>query len=378
MKATSVALKEKPVDGVPFFSLKDVNAAYGSRLSDAVQRVVETGWFIMGPELAAFEKEFAQYCGVAHCFGVGNGLEAIILLLKAYDIGQGDEVIVPSNTFIATWLAVTYCGATPVPVEPDQNTFNITADQIRDKLTSKTKAIIPVHLYGQTADMPAIMQLANEKGIVVIEDAAQAQGALCHKDKACALGHAAATSFYPTKNLGALGDGGAVLTNDAKIAEKVALLRNYGSTVKYQHQVIGGNSRLDEMQAAALRVKLTRLDQDNQSRRDIADVYTSSLKGIGDIVLPNVPDWSTPVWHQYVIRTTHRDALQERLKAANIGTMVHYPIPPHKQACYPEFANNSLPITEQMSTEMLSLPISPTQTVAQTDYVIDAIKKFYA
>jgi dTDP-4-amino-4,6-dideoxygalactose transaminase len=293
---------------VPFLDLGRLHQAIRSHLDEAYRRVVDSGWFIMGPELEAFEAEFSHYCEAKHCIGIGNGLEALHLLLRAYDIGSGDEVIVPSNTFIATWLAVTQCGATPVPVEPSMVTHNIDPALIANSVTSRTRAIIPVHLYGQPADMDPINALAAKYNLVVIEDAAQAQGARYKGRRAGSLGHAAATSFYPGKNIGALGDGGAVLTNDDGIAAKVKQLRNYGSRVKYQHDVTGYNSRLDEMQAAFLRVKLSVLDEWNARRRQVADQYSSLLVGAG-IVLPSVPEYVEPVWHLYVIRSKHRDAL---------------------------------------------------------------------
>ena len=261
---------------VPFLDLGRLHQSIRAPLDAAYHRVMDSGWFIMGPELEAFEAEFAQYCEVKHCIGVGNGLEALHLLLRAYGIGPGDEVIVPSNTFIATWLAVTQCGATPVPVEPDVNTHNIDPALIAAAITPRTRAIMPVHLYGQPADMDPINEIAAKHGLIVIEDAAQAQGARYKGRRTGSLGHAAGTSFYPGKNLGALGDGGAVLTSDDAIADKVRQLRNYGSKIKYQHDLAGYNSRLDEMQAAFLRVKLTVLDDWNALRSEIADQYSSS------------------------------------------------------------------------------------------------------
>lgn len=358
---------------VPFLDLKRVHAALREPLTEAFARVMDSGWFILGPEVEAFEAEFAAYCNVGHCVGVANGLEAIHLLLRAYGVGAGDEVIVPSNTFIATWLAVSQCGAIPVPVEPDAATHNLDPARIAAAITPRTRAIIPVHLYGQCADMAPIMKLAEAHGLFVIEDAAQAQGARYHGTRAGGLGHAAATSFYPGKNLGALGDGGAVLTNDAVIAEKVRLLRNYGSAVKYQHQETGYNSRLDELQAAFLRVKLQRLDAWNDARRHIADAYQQALTGL-PLVLPFVPVWAEPVWHLYVVRSTARDALQKALHAQHIGTVIHYPTPPHQQPCYPAFAAQHLPVAEQLATEVLSLPISPLQTKEETARVIEAVR----
>jgi dTDP-4-amino-4,6-dideoxygalactose transaminase len=362
---------------VPFFDLKRINDRINDQLEAAVRLVMASGHYIMGLALQDFERDFACYCDVKHCLGVGNGLDALKIILQAYDIGPGDEVIVPSNTFIATWLAVTQCGATPVAAEPDPQTFNITAETIAAVITPRTKVIIPVHLYGQTAAMPAIMALAEQQGLIVIEDAAQAQGATCEGRRSGGFGHAAATSFYPTKNLGALGDGGAILTNDDALAEKIKQLRNYGSLIKYQHDIIGTNSRLDDMQAAILRVKLMQLDADNGKRQAVANLYTQSLAGVGDLTLPFVPAWAESVWHQYVVLTDQRQALQDHLKEQGIGTLVHYPVPPHKQACYPDYHAVSLPIAERMAGRLLSLPISPVQTAEQTHHVIAAIRDFY-
>ena len=357
---------------VPFLDLGRHHQPIRPALDAAYNRVMDSGWFIMGPELEAFEAEFSQYCEVKHCIGVGNGLEALHLLLRAYGIGPGDEVIVPSNTFIATWLAVTQCGATPVAVEPDVNTHNIDPTLIASAITSCTRAIIPVHLYGQPADMDPINALAAKHGLVVIEDAAQAQGARYKGRRAGSLGHAAATSFYPGKNLGALGDGGAVLTNNDAIAEKVKQLRNYGSKVKYQHDLLGYNSRLDEMQAAFLRVKLTVLDEGNARRREVADQY-SRLLANADIVLPYVPEYADPVWHLYVIRSKQRDALKAYLEQRGVSTVIHYPIPPHRQACYQEFLGHNLPVAELLAGEVLSFPMSPQIKTAEIEYVVSKI-----
>jgi dTDP-4-amino-4,6-dideoxygalactose transaminase len=329
----------------------------------------------MGPELEAFEAEFAQYSEVKHCIGVGNGLEALHLLLRAYGIGPGDEVIVPSNTFIATWLAVSQCGATPVPVEPNVNTHNIDPALVAAAITSRTRAIMPVHLYGQPADMDPINELAAKHGLVVIEDAAQAQGARYKGRRIGSLGHAAGTSFYPGKNLGALGDGGAVLTNDDAIADKVRRLRSYGSTVKYQHELAVYNSRLDEMQAAFLREKLTVLDEWNAKRREIAATYSLLLDG-SNCVSPSVPDYAEPVWHLYVIRSKKRTALKAHLEQQGIATVIHYPIPPHQQVCYPNYGNRSFPVAEMLAGEVLSLPVSPALREDEIGQVCKAVRSF--
>jgi dTDP-4-amino-4,6-dideoxygalactose transaminase len=360
---------------VPFLDLGRLHQSIREPLDEAYHRVVDSGWFIMGPELEAFEAEFAQYCEVKHCIGVGNGLEALHLLLRAYGIGPGDEVIVPSNTFIATWLAVTECGAIPVPVEPDIDTHNIDPALIAAAITSRTRAIMPVHLYGQPADMDPINALAAKHGLIVIEDAAQAQGARYKGRRAGSLGHAAATSFYPGKNLGALGDGGAVLTNDDAIAEKVKQLRNYGSKVKYQHDLAGYNSRLDEMQAAFLRAKLTVLDEWNARRKDIATQYSTLLAGTS-IVLPFVPEYAEPVWHLYVIRSKQRDALKAHLEQQGVATVIHYPIPPHRQACYQSYQAENLHIAEILAEEVLSLPMSPAMSIEEVECVAHAIATF--
>jgi dTDP-4-amino-4,6-dideoxygalactose transaminase len=361
---------------VPFLDLGRIHIPIREQLDAAYHRVMESGWFIMGPELEAFETEFAHYCEVKHCLGVGNGLEALHLLLCAYGIGPGDEVIVPSNTFIATWLAVTECGATPVPVEPRVDTHNINPALIADAITSRTRAIIPVHLYGQPADMDPINELAAKYGLLVIEDAAQAQGARYKSRRAGSLGHAAATSFYPGKNLGALGDGGAVLTDDDAIAAKVKQLRNYGSMVKYQHNLTGYNSRLDEMQAAFLRVKLTVLDEWNSCRRKIATQYSRLLKSAVGIDTPSVLEYAESVWHLYVIRSKQREALKEYLEQQGVTTVIHYPIPPHRQACYQEFKGHPLPIAETLAGEVLSLPMSSSLEVVEMEYVAKNVLSF--
>lgn len=360
---------------IPFLDFARFHQPIRASLDAAYKRTVDSSWFITGQELAAFEDEFARYCQVKHCIGVGNGLDAIHLLLRAYGIGPGDEVIVPSNTFIATWLAVTQCGATPVPVEPDIRTHNIDASKIAAALTTRTRAIMPVHLYGQPADMEAINCLAHEHGLIVIEDAAQSQGARYKGKISGSLAHAAATSFYPGKNLGALGDGGAVTTDDDAIAAKVRELRNYGSTVKYKHDIIGYNSRLDELQAAFLRAKLTVLDEWNAERRRIASLYYELLGDAG-VILPEVPEGITPVWHLFVIRSSARDALKAHLESRGIGTVIHYPIPPHRQPCYQEYASYDLPIAQQLAGEVVSLPVFPGLTTEEIEYIVETIKNF--
>lgn len=361
---------------IPFVDLTRQHQQIAKDLESAMKGVLDSGWFIQGPQLEAFEQEFASYCNVEHCVGVGNGLDALVLLLRAYGIGPGDEVIVPTNTFIATWLAVTAVGATIVPVEPDERTHNLSPALIAQHITSRTRCIMPVHLYGQPADMDPIMALAERHGLVVIEDNAQAQGALYKGRPTGSLGHAAATSFYPGKNLGALGDGGAVVTRDPAIARQVRMLRNYGSEKKYDHQVLGCNSRLDEIQAAVLRVKLQQLNGWNQERRAIAQRYNALLSDL-PVTVPEVPEWATPVWHLYVIRSQQRDALQAHLQAQGIQTVIHYPVPPHQQACYTDLiAGASYPLAETLCGEVLSLPMYPGLTEAEQQQVARAIASF--
>ncbi|MFC0167410.1 DegT/DnrJ/EryC1/StrS family aminotransferase [Pseudoduganella danionis] len=361
---------------VPFLDLKAINLAHAAELEAAFQRVLQSGWYVLGQEVANFEAHFARYCDSQHAIGVANGLDAIFLILRAYGIGPGDEVIVPSNTFIATWLAVSHCGAVPVPVEPLEASYNLDPARLAAAITPRTKAIIAVHLYGQTADMAAILPIARQHGLKVIEDAAQAHGARCHGGVAGQLGDAAAFSFYPGKNLGALGDGGAVTTNDAALAEQIRTLRNYGSKVKYYNDVAGYNSRLDELQAALLDVKLQTLDQDNAQRRAIAAVYQQELAGIAGLTLPQVPDWAEPVWHLYVIRHAQRDALAQALAQAGIGTIVHYPVPPHLQPAYAElgYQPGQLPLAEAIHREVLSLPMGPTMSLDQARHVAATLR----
>jgi dTDP-4-amino-4,6-dideoxygalactose transaminase len=323
---------------------------------------MDSGWYILGDDVEAFETEFARYCGVRHCIGVGNGLEALHLVLRAWNIGSGDEVIVPANTYIATWLSVTYTGAVPVPVEPMEATYTIDALRIEAAITPRTKAIIPAHLYGQPADMDEICAIAKRRGIKVLEDAAQGHGARYRSMPVGGLGDAAGFSFYPGKNLGAFGDGGAVTTNDSKLSEKIHKLRNYGSTVKYLNDMIGFNSRLDELQAAFLRVKLRHLDAWNKRRCQLASWYLRTLPNtFPDLVLPSAPDGVEPCWHLFVVRSKDRDGLQAMLKDHNISTMIHYPIPPYKQKAYEQlgYNANSYPLTNRMSQEVLSLPMGP-------------------
>lgn len=359
---------------IPFLDLKSTYLELKEELDAAYQHVMTSGWYILGSEVEAFEAEFAAYCGVKHSIGVGNGLEALHLILRASEIGPGDEVIVPSNTYIATWLAVTYAGATPVPIEPDERTYNIDPTKIQQAITDKTRAIIAVHLYGQSADMDAINEIARLNGLLVIEDAAQAHGARYKGKRVGSLGDAAGFSFYPGKNLGAYGDGGAVTTNDSSLAERVKILRNYGSSVKYVNEVPGFNSRLDEMQAAFLRVKLKHLDQWNELRCAIANYYNEHLPAEA-IILPYVPEWADPVWHLYVIRTRNRAKFQHELEEKGISTLIHYPIPPHLQQTYQElgYKEGDWPIAERLANEVLSLPIWPQMQKRKIVKVVEGI-----
>lgn len=362
---------------IPFLDLRAINARDRDAWLAALDRVLDSGWFILGREVEAFEREFATYCGVRHCVGTSNGLDALHLILRAYDIGAGDEVIVPSNTYIATWLAVTHAGATPVPVEPDESSFNIDPARIRAALTPRTRAIIAVHLYGRPAEMAAIQALAAEHGLKVIEDAAQAHGAVYRCKRAGALGDAAGFSFYPGKNLGALGDGGAVTTDDDALAERLRVLRNYGARSKYRNEEIGFNCRLDELQAAFLRAKLKRLDADNTRRRAIAARYQSGLSRPG-LALPQAPADGGPVWHLFVVRSTERAALQSFLADRGVQTMIHYPVPPHRQPAYLGlgYAPGAFPIAERIHREVLSLPMGPTMLDDEVDAVIAAVNSF--
>jgi dTDP-4-amino-4,6-dideoxygalactose transaminase len=363
---------------VPFLDLKAAYSELKADLDRASQRVLQSGSFILGSEVEAFEEEFAEYCEVEHCVGVANGLDALHLILRALNIGAGDEVIVPSNTYIATWLAVSYAGATPVPVEPDQETYNLSPAKLQAAITSRTRAVIPVHLYGQPAEMDSLNEMAGASGLTVIEDAAQAQGARYKGKRAGGLADLAAFSFYPSKNLGALGDGGAITTNSADLAEKIRRLRNYGSERKYYNEVKGFNSRLDELQAALLRVKLPKLDEWNQRRQNVAQQYLDSLSEVPLLRLPAVPPDVTPIWHVFAIRHPKRDALQAHLSKEGIGTLIHYPLPPHLQAAYADlgFGPGSFPIAERLADEMLSLPIGPHFSEHDINDVVSAIKSF--
>ena len=360
---------------IPFL---DLGAQYQELREDidaAIARVLQSGWYILGPEVDAFETEWAAFCNAQHAVGVANGLDALTLALRALDIGIGDEVIVPSNTYIATWLAVSGVGATPVPVEPDLTTYNINPTMIEAAVTPRTRAILPVHLYGQPADLDPILSIANRYGLRVVEDAAQAHGARYKGKRIGAHGDIICWSFYPGKNLGAFGDAGGITTNDDALAERIKLLRNYGSREKYINTELGVNSRLDPIQAAVLRVKLSVLGEWTERRRKVASAYQVGLENSG-LTLPYVPEWAEPVWHLYVVRVRDREALQNQLNSAGIGTLIHYPIPPYRQEAYSGlgYSAGSFPISEIVHQEVISLPICPTIKEDQVQYVINCIK----
>lgn len=360
---------------IPFLDLGTINARDREELIAAFTRVLDSGWYILGGEVRAFEKEFAEYCGVKHAVGVASGLDALSLILRAYRetgwLKPGDEVIVPANTYIATILAITENDLQPVLVEPDPQTCNLDPARIEEKVTGRTRVILAVHLYGQTADATRINAIADRLHLRVIEDCAQAHGASHAGRKAGALGHAAGFSFFPSKNLGALGDGGAITTNDDRLAEVIRALRNYGSTRKYENPYQGVNSRLDELQAALLRLKLKRLDADNQCRRNVAARYLANIVH-PRIVMPSTMPDNEPVWHVFVVRSPARDKLQSHLREHGVETLIHYPIPPHRQRAYAHWSHQSYPITEQIHAEVLSLPISPVIDNRSVDAVIHA------
>jgi dTDP-4-amino-4,6-dideoxygalactose transaminase len=361
---------------IDFLNLKLANARFEREIRDAVHRVIDSGWYVLGEETLAFENEFAAYCGVEHCIGVANGLDALYLILRAYGIGEGDEVIVPSNTFIATWLAVSQAGARVVPVEPDEQTCNIDAEKIEAAITPRTRAIMPVHLYGQPADMDRINAIARKHGLRVIEDAAQAHGARYHGRRTGGLGDAAGFSFYPGKNLGAMGDGGAITTNDATLAAKLRKLRNYGSETKYHHEFSGVNSRLDEMQSAVLRVKLRHLDEENAQRTALARAYIDALSA-APVRLPKVLDGTEPVWHVFVVQTPDRDGLKTFLHEQGIGTLVHYPIANHLQRAYANDTWPDLPIASRLQSEVLSLPFATYLGTSDVQAVAAAVLAYF-
>lgn len=361
---------------IKFLDLCKINSEYHHNFSTAFKNFIDAGWYINGNEVRLFESEFSQYCNTRFCVGVGNGLDALKILLKSYGIGPGDEVIVPSNTFIATWLAVSDVGARPIPVRPDYQSWNIDVHEIEKSITKKTRAIIPVHLYGLPVDMDPLIEISKSNNLVVIEDAAQAHGALYKGKRIGSLGDSAATSFYPGKNLGALGDGGAILTNDEHICLSSKKLRNYGSIEKYVHEARGYNSRLDEIQASLLRVKLSNLDNSNSRRAELATIYSSKLNKT-NIALQHIPNWANPVWHLYVIRVKgNRDSLMSNLRKEGIETMIHYPIPCAMQDCYKDQGYKVDDITMDLAGSILSLPLNPSLSDQDINYVVDAVNSY--
>ncbi|AVT32042.1 erythromycin biosynthesis sensory transduction protein eryC1 [Plantactinospora sp. BC1] len=361
---------------VPFLDLRAAYAELRTELDAAYARVLASGRYVLGPETEAFEAEFAAFCGAPHCVTVGSGCDALELALRALDIGDGDEVIVPSHTFIATWLAVSAAGARPVPVEPDERTGTMDPARIEAAITGRTRAIMPVHLYGHPADLDGINEVAASRGLAVLEDAAQAHGARYRGRRVGEGSTVAAFSFYPGKNLGAMGDGGAVLTADAGLAERVRLLRNYGSRVKYQHELRGTNSRLDELQAAFLRVKLAHLPEWNRRRAEVATRYLTDLAGLPGLTLPGVASWAEPVWHLFVVRTAARDRLRAALHRSGVETIIHYPVPPHLAPAYagPDVPAGGYPVAERLADEVLSLPIGPHLSAEQVKTVVAAVR----
>jgi len=364
---------------IPFLNLKSINALYRDQLLTAMTRVVDSGWFILGEEVRRFESEFSQYCGVQHTIGVANGLDALTLIFRAYcelgEMSRGDEVIVPANTYIASILSVSANGLLPVLVEPDPDTYNIDIKRIEEKITKRTKAILVVHLYGQLGYTDQLQELADRYHLKVIEDSAQSHGATYGGKRSGNLGDASGFSFYPGKNLGALGDGGAVTTNDAQLADTIRALGNYGSRVKYENIYQGVNSRLDEMQAAILSVKLQYLDRENQKRREIAGKYSECICN-EKLALPKCSSPESHVWHLFVVRTNERDRFQQHLKERGVGTVIHYPIAPHRQQAYREMSAAELPITEQIHSTVISLPMDPSMTSADVESVITACNEF--
>lgn len=364
---------------IKFLDLHKINLPYQEAFHQKMQQVLDKSWFILGTEVTTFETNFAAYCGTKYCIGVGNGLDALVLIFKGYiqlgKLQKGDEVLVPSNTYIASVLAILQADLVPVLVEPNLETYNINPDLISAKITPKTKAILPVHLYGQLAEMDKINAIAKQHNLLVIEDAAQAHGTFSEKGKAGNLSDAAGFSFYPGKNLGALGDAGAIATNDAALAKVLFSLRNYGSEKKYYNEYIGVNSRLDELQAAFLNVKLPHLDKENKLRRDVAKRYLAEIKN-DKIILPAWDFSSNHVFHLFVIRTQNREQLQEYLKQNTIETLIHYPIPPHQQQAFSDWNSLSFPISEKIHQEVLSIPISPVMTPAEVDFVIQILNQY--
>ncbi|MDR3113752.1 MAG: DegT/DnrJ/EryC1/StrS family aminotransferase [Endomicrobium sp.] len=360
---------------IQFLDLKKINERHRHEIDSAVKRVLDSGWYLLGKENDVFCKNFADYCGVKYCVGVANGLDALSLIIKSYGFGAGDEIIVPANTYIASILAISQNGATPVLAEPDINAYNINPNSIKEKITSKTKAIIAVHLYGQVAEMEKIWELAKKYNLKIIEDGSQAHGAVYQGRKTGSLGDAAAFSFYPGKNLGALGDGGAITTDDEELYKTIKAMANYGSDYKYHHIYKGVNSRLDEVQAAILNIKLKYLDQDNAARREIAKYYRENIKN-PLITLPQPYNENAHVWHLFVTRVQNREKFQKYLEDNGIQTSIHYPVPPHKQNAYKEWNSLTFPITEEIHSQAVSIPISPVLTLQETDQIVKAINNY--
>lgn len=360
---------------IKFLDLYKINERLRKEINGKITQVLDSGWYLLGEETENFEQNFAKYCGVKHCIGVANGLESLNLIIRGYGFAQGDEIIVPANTYIASILAISENGCTPILVEPDINTYNINSDLIERKITSKTKAIMVVHLYGQAVQMQKIWALAQKYNLKIIEDSAQAHGAKYQNKRVGSLGDASGFSFYPGKNLGCVGDGGCVTTNDDELAQKIKALRNYGSHKKYHNVFIGMNSRLDEIQAGILDIKLKFLDEDNQKRKEIAKYYRKNIKN-SSIILPNVYAEDAHVWHLFVVRTKQRDNFQKYLLDNEIQTIIHYPIPPHKQECYKLWNNLSYPITEEIHKSVLSLPISPVMSNDEVKKVVEVINEY--
>ena len=360
---------------IPHLDLRQINQPYEAKINAALCRVAQSGWYVLGKEVAAFEQNWAAFCGTNHCVGTGNGLDALTLIFRAFDFEAGSEVIVPANTYIASILSVTNLGLIPVWVEPNLETYNLDVSQIEAKITPRTRAILAVHLYGKCCDMTAIWQLAQKYNLKVVEDAAQAHGAIYQQKRAGNLSDAAAFSFYPTKNLGALGDAGAVTTNDSALANKIKSLRNYGSTVKYYNDYAGINSRLDEIQAAVLNVKLPYLTLENQRRRELANRYLTEIKN-PELTLPPAQTWQQDAWHLFVVRHPKREKLIDFLMENGVQAAVHYPVPPHQQPAYAAYNHLQLPITEQIHNEVISLPLNSSITHQEATHIIDTVNGF--
>lgn len=360
---------------IKFLDLKKINNRYREEIDSRIKNILNKGWYLQGEENENFTKNFANFCGTKFAIGVANGLDALNLIIKAYGFGNGDEIIVPANTYIATILAISENGCIPILVEPDIKTYNINPDSIEEKITSKTKAIMVVHLYGQAVQMEKIWKIAKKYNLKIIEDSAQAHGAIYQENRTGNLGDASGFSFYPGKNLGCMGDGGAVTTNDEELFNKIKAIANYGSDRKYHHIYKGVNSRLDEIQAAVLDIKLKHLDSDNNKRREISKYYRENIKN-SKIILPDTYDEKSHVWHIFAVRTKNRDEFQKYLTEKGIQTIIHYPTPPHKQGAYKEWNNLSFPITEEIHNTILSLPISPVMTDSEIEKVVEVVNEY--